>query len=696
MGGARHQLAVDVGGTFTDLVLWDVERDVVLTRKQLTTPEDPSRGIFSGIDGLMAEARIEGRDVGRFVHATTLVANAILERKGARTALVATSGFRDVLEIRRELRYDLFEQHLEFPEPLVPRARRLTLDERMDARGVPRRAPSNASVAAVLDQLEESEAESVAVCLLHAYANPAHEELLARAIRERLPAVTVSLSSDVLPQIREYERTSATVINAYVQPVVQRYLGTLASGLAERGCAASVLVMTSTGGVVADRTAGNLPLLLIESGPAAGALIAARLSARAGERDLVAFDMGGTTAKICVIENGRPLVSNDHEVARAARFKTGSGMPVAVPVFDLLEIGAGGGSIARVDATGLVRVGPESASAHPGPACYGTGGQRPTVTDANLILGYLGGDVTFGGRRLDEAAARRALQEHIGDPTGTDAVEAAASVHRIVTETMAEALRVRAVEHNVDLRGRALVSFGGAAGLHAVGIAARLGIRRVICPPRTGVFSAAGLLVAPLAVDAAETWIAPLAQLDVDQIRSRFARLTRRATAELATAGVKPIRHSHSLEMSYVGQEFEIDVPLPSLPLETAEVDGLAVLFGDRYERLRGRRLEGYDTRVVTWRARVAADEPPLSDGLLGADGDAADPEDTRQIRLGDRWHEARILLWEAIASGDPMPGPLLVQHRDTALLVPPGAAVHGDGLRRLIVDLEGGSEHAG
>ena len=244
----------------------------------------------------------------------------------------------------------------------------------MDARGVPRRAPSNVSVAAVLDQLEESEAESVAVCLLHAYANPAHEELLARAIRERLPAVTVSLSSDVLPQIREYERTSATVINAYVQPVVQRYLGTLAAGLAERGCAASVLVMTSTGGVVADRTAGNLPLLLIESGPAAGALIAARLSARAGEHDLVAFDMGGTTAKICVIENGRPLVSNDHEVARAARFKTGSGMPVAIPVFDLLEIGAGGGSIARVDATGLVRVGPESASAHPGPACYGTGG----------------------------------------------------------------------------------------------------------------------------------------------------------------------------------------------------------------------------------------------------------------------------------------------------------------------------------
>ena len=304
-------------------------------------------------------------------------------------------------------------------------------------------------------------------------------------------------------------------------------------------------------------------------------------------------------------------------------------------------------------------------------------------------------NVTFGGGRLMRRPPGGRSEEHIGDPTGTDAVEAAASVHRIVTETMAEALRVRAVEHNVDLRGRALVSFGGAAGLHAVGIAARLGIRRVICPPRTE--SSRGRPARrPAGRRRRRNLDSAPAQLDVDQIRSRFARLTGRATAELATAGVKPVRHSHSLEMSYVGQEFEIDVPLPSLPLETAEVDGLAVLFGDRYERLRGRRLEGYDTRVVTWRARVAADEPPLSDGLLGADGEAADPEDTRQIRLGDGWHEARILPWEAIASGDPMPGPLLVQHRDTALLVPPGAAVHSDGLRRLIVDLEGGSEHAG
>jgi N-methylhydantoinase A len=683
---SSFHIGVDVGGTFTDVVLWDRVGDEAHSLKTLTT-EDPAQGIFEGIDRILAAANVQGCDVERFVHATTLVANAIIERRGARTALVATTGFRDVLQIRRELRYDLFEQHLQFPDPLIPRARRLELAERMDARGNPALVPGRDDLDALLAQIEGLDVDSVAVSLINSYANPAHERLVGDLLAERAPGLAVSLSSDVLPQIKEYERTSATAINAYVQPIVARYLGELSRGLAERGCSAPVLVMTSTGGVVSHATAERLPILLVESGPAAGAIFAARLSELAGSRNVVAFDMGGTTAKVCVVEESRPQIRTDHEVARTARFRSGSGMPIGIPVFDLLEIGAGGGSIAEVDATGLVRVGPRSAAARPGPACYGLGGTEPTVTDANLVLGYLDEDALFRDRRLDRDAALRALDQHVAKPTEMDPVEAALTVYRIVTETMAEALRIRTVEANVDARGLELVSFGGAAGVHAVDLARRLGIRRVVCPSRSGVFSAAGLLAAPLAVDVSRTWIAPLGELTARAVRNRFEALRAQADDVLERAGADVARREYSADMSYVGQEFEVDVALPSLPRDRGGMERMAQWFEERYQRLRGRRLEGYEPRIVTWRVRAAADDPPLSSGFLatgGGDGDA--PAGSRRVFLGGRWSEVPVFDWRGLPAGAAMAGPAVVQHTDTALVLPDRASLEVDQWRRLVV----------
>ena len=681
-----YRLGVDVGGTFTDLVLAGPDGHVV-THKQLTTPSDPARGVLDGLDLLLAQEQLVGRQITRFVHATTLVANAVLERRGARTALVATEGFRDVLEIRREMRYDLFEQHLEFPEPLVPRARRFEIEERMDAAGEPLRVPTPEERDRLMDRLIACRPESVAVALLHAYANPSHEKLVAEAVRAALPDATVSLSSDVLPQIREYERTSATALNAYVQPIVRDYLADLAAGLARRDCDARVLVMTSTGGIVSHETAVARPLLLIESGPAAGALLAARVMSQEDTQNIVAFDMGGTTAKVCVIDGGRPLIRTDHEVARTARFRPHSGIPTGIPVFDMIEIGAGGGSIARLDETGLIRVGPHSAAADPGPACYGRGGTLPTVTDANLVLGFLGEDLDVGGQTLDSRAARRAIDEHIAAPMGMEVAEAAQAIHRIVTETMAEALRVRAVEHNVDVRALDLVSFGGAAGLHAAGIAratghaacglsGSLGRLRGRGPPGR---TARGRCFAVLG--------SPLAELDVAHIRRRFGAIQKRAAAELALAAVTDVQTEYSVDMAYVGQEFEVDVPLPAVPKSQGDVDAIGGAFADRYERLRGRRLDGYDARVVTWRVRSAGPAPPLDEELLAERHSESKLPVQREVFLDGRHVAVPAYAWESVTSAV---GAALVEHQQTTVLVPDGATVGRDDRGRLVLTLNG------
>src|SRR5689334_6242025 len=465
------RVGVDIGGTFTDLILIDDSSGELTVGKVLTTPADPSRAVADVISEALQRANAEPAAVEHVIHGTTLVTNAVIERKGARTALLTTKGFRDAYEIAREHRYDLYDLFLEMPQPLVPRYLRLEVDERVYADGSIARAPDQDAVARLVAELRDKDIEAVAICFMHSYANPAHEQLVGAIVGEIAPGMRVSLSSDVVPEIREYERTSTTVVNVYVQELVETYLNELVQRLKRLGIEGELLLMLSSGGISTVETATRFPLRLLESGPAGGALASAYFGRLAGENDLLAFDMGGTTAKLCVIEDGKPLTSTEFEVDRKYRFKAGSGLPVKTPVVELIEIGAGGGSIARVDSLGLLKVGPDSAGADPGPACYGRGGRQPTVTDADLLLGYLDPGFFLGGRlQLDRPAAEAAIGSKIAEPLGMSSVRAAWGIHQLVNEGMASAARVHAIERGKDPRGLPLFAFGGAGPGHGFGV----------------------------------------------------------------------------------------------------------------------------------------------------------------------------------------------------------------------------------
>ncbi|HVB09183.1 MAG TPA: hydantoinase/oxoprolinase family protein, partial [Bacillota bacterium] len=477
------RLGVDIGGTFTDFVALDAESGRAWVWKRLTTPDDPSRAVLDGVDELLRQGDVNPADVSVLIHGTTLVANALIERKGARAGLIATEGHRDAIEIGREIRYDIYDLFLERPAPLVPRRLRLEARERVGATGEVLVPLDTEALARVVDGLRAEGVEAVAVCLLHAYANPAHEQQVEAAVRQGLPGVPVSISSRIAPESGEYERASTTVANAYVQPLMARYLARIQGSLAEKAPRARLYVVLSNGGLASAEQAQAVPVRLVESGPAAGAMAACRYAAGTGQRDLIAFDMGGTTAKMCVITAGRPATTHATEVAHRARFKKGSGIPLLVPTIHLIEIGAGGGSIARADALGLLKVGPQSAGADPGPACYGLGGQDATVTDANLVLGYLDEASFLGGRmRLDRGAAEAALLR-LGSQLGLTAIEAARGIHELVNESMAIATRRHVTEQARDPGRHALVALGGGGPIHATGLARRLGIPTVICPP---------------------------------------------------------------------------------------------------------------------------------------------------------------------------------------------------------------------
>src|ERR687888_852972 len=461
------RLGVDIGGTFTDLVVIDAATGTARVGKVLTTPKDPAHGVEAGIHALLDEARTRPGEVSAVVHGTTLATNALIERKGARTALLTTDGFRDALEIGREGRYDMYDLFIDPPPPLVPRHLRREVPERTLADGSIARALDEVAARRVLAELARDGVEALAICLLHAYVNPAHEARLAALAREAIPGAFVSCSSEVVPEIREYERGSTTCANAYVAPLMARYLEDLERRLGGLGIPGQLYVMQSSGGIALPPFARRLPVRLVESGPAAGALAAAQAARERREPKLLSFDMGGTTAKACVIDGGVPLVGREFEVARADRFKKGSGLPIRVPVIEMIEIGAGGGSIARVDRMGLLKVGPESAGADPGPACYNLGGRLPTVTDADLLLGYLDAEFFLGGRmRLARDAAHPALAGHVARPLGLDVVEAAWGVHRVVNENMAAAARIHGIERGKDLRAYTLFAFGGAGPVH--------------------------------------------------------------------------------------------------------------------------------------------------------------------------------------------------------------------------------------
>jgi N-methylhydantoinase A/oxoprolinase/acetone carboxylase beta subunit len=609
-------LAVDIGGTFTDLALIDSSTGRIEVAKTLTTPDDPAKGVIIGIRELVQKAGVPLGSVGRLIHATTLVTNSLITRSGAKTAFITTQGFRDLLQIGREMRYDLYDIRAVNPEPLVPRRLCLEVAERITSDGGVLVALENGAVDSIVDRVQRSGAEAVAICLINSYSNHEHEAKLGEAIRQELPNVYVSESWNLTRQIREYERASTTVANAYTQPQVDLYVRRLTEALAEEGFAGELHFMTSSGGVSSAEEIKRVPITMCESGPAAGAIAAGLVSQQCKLHKVLAFDMGGTTAKACFVEDGEPLMRYSFEVARTERLKRGSGLPIMMPTLDMIEIGAGGGSVAHIDGLGLLKVGPQSAGATPGPASYGLGGKAATVTDADLVLGYLDADSFLGGRmRLDIAAAHEAVGQ-LGQHLGVTLLEAATGIRDLVNENMASAARIHIIERGHDPRECALVATGGAAPSHAVEVGRRLGVATVICPPGSGVGSALGLLASRPKVELAHTQIERLADVDTARIGRLFARLEQTAVETIGEIGLdrSTIAIRRLADMRFAGQQHEVTVELPEFSRDNrATISEFTDSFLNLYRRLFGNLMTKVPPiEIVTWRLVAEGPKPEL------------------------------------------------------------------------------------
>jgi N-methylhydantoinase A len=669
---------VDIGGTFTDLCLVDGEH-VVAVGKTLTTPQDPSAAVETVLAETLERVERSFSDLELVVHGTTLVTNAIIERKGSPTALLTTQGFRDAVEIGRERRYELYDLMVELPRPLVPRHLRFDVPERTLADGSVAMALDEPYVERLGRELGESGVEAVAVSFLHSFTNPEHERRAREALQRAAPALRVSLSSEVAAEIREYERTTTTVANVYVQNLIDRYLTELRARLERQGFEGRLYVMLSSGGVATVETASRFPIRLLESGPAAGALAAATYGRVSGHPDLVSFDMGGTTAKLCVVEEGRPLVADEFEVDRMYRLKRGSGTPVSVPVIDMIEIGVGGGSIASVDALGLMKVGPHSAGADPGPACYGLGGTEPTVTDADLVLGYLDPGYFLGGKMaLDVEGARAAIEHEVAGPLGLSVDEAAWGIHTIVNENMANAARVHAVERGKDPTTLPLFAFGGAGPVHAAGVAAALGSPALVAPLGAGVMSALGFLTAPLSFDFVRTWRCALDDVDFARVNSLLADMEGDGAALLAQSGVAQadVTHERYADMRYVGQGHEVRVLLP--PDELHETDTLVERFEREYEQLYGRRGPDVPVEAINWRVVSSGPRPELELAAVALEESSRPPRGARRAyfpTLGG-YVETPVYDRYALRPGTRFDGPAIVEERESTLVVGPGQRI--------------------
>ena len=684
------RIGIDIGGTFTDLVAFSADGDV-LTRKVLSTPHDYAEGIVAGLATLLEAARGE---VAEVLHATTIGSNTILEGKGARTALITTEGFRDVLEIRDLRMPRLYDMHWSKPAALVERRLRLEIREKIGPDGAIRVPLDRASLAAAIETLRRERAESLAVCLLHSYANPAHEQAVAEAVRAALPDLPVSLSHAILPEIKEYPRTSTTVINAYVQPIVRAYLTSLAARLRALGIEAPLHLMQSNGGLATEAFAARFPAHIVESGPAAGVVGAAALAARLDEKRLITFDMGGTTAKAGLVENGEVLRSEAMEVGAGvtagARLLVGAGYMLKLPAIDLAEVGAGGGSICRLDAAGAPKVGPGSAGADPGPACYGRGGTLPTITDCNLVLGYLDpGGLAGGSLPVDPEAARAAVARHLAEPLGLSVELAAHGMLRIAAATMMRAIRAVSVERGRDPRDFALLAFGGNGPLFAAAIAAELGIGRVIVPPLPGLFSAFGLLVADTEHHASRSLRTRVDTADPARLRETLRELQDAAATQLAADGFPPARRQirRSASARYVGQSTELAVELPDGDA-AAVLAALPGLFAEEHARVYGFRApadEPVELVGLGIIARGIPDAPRLPAKIAPL---ATRAPATRSAWLdGPGWTTLPVIDRAALGPGA-LAGPLIVQEYDATCLVPPAATAALDGFGNIVLTL--------
>ena len=693
-------LAIDVGGTFTDVTLLDRDTGNLHFAKVLTTPDDPSRGSIKGASEILKRIDTSPSSVGEMIHATTVATNAVIERKGAKIGLLTTKGFRDTLEIGREARYDIYDLNLRMPEPLVPRARRLEVDERISADGevlVPLDEKNAAK--AIANLVEKHKIEALAICLLNGFAYPQHERRLVEIAQTIYPDLIISVSHQVAGEIREYERSSTTSVDAYVKPMVNRYVERLSDELARLGLEPQVAMMLSHGGVgPAREVSRSFPVRMIESGPAAGAIAAAHFARTALETpNAVAFDMGGTTAKISVIREGKPTVTNAFEVAHVHRFKRGSGLPLQISAIELLEIGAGGGSIAHVNELGLLNVGPHSAGAVPGPACYGLGGEHPTITDADLLLGYLDPDHFLGGdMTLDPALSHKAMMTQIGERLGMSVYQVAWGIHDLVNEKMAAATRAHAAESGIDLRRFSLIAFGGAGPVHAYAIARKLGMPQVLCPLGAGVASAIGCLVAPPSIDLVTAHEGELDHLDWSRISREYELMRDQGKVALGTLtdGDIGLNLQATFEMRCQGQGYSIMVPIGDNPTYgQAMAPLLTKRFNAQYNRIYGHLPPAVPLEVVSLKARIGQPRDAVefranSSPNLSPSG----PEKNRRVLrfTGDgETIEGVVYDRYALNAGYSGDGPAVIEERETSIVIGPDARFRIDPEFNLIIELE-------
>jgi N-methylhydantoinase A len=685
---SKAALAVDIGGTFTDIVLEAGDRR--FTHKLLTTPAAPEQAVLDGIAAVLAQAELEPAAIDLILHGTTLATNAIIERAGAKTALIVTAGFRDSVEMAYENRFEQYDINVERPAPLVPRHLRWPVTERMAASGTPVTPLDEATVAAWIPEIARHGIESLAIGLLHAYANPAHERRTAEIIAAALPDLPITLASTVCPEIREYERLSTACANAYIQPLVARYLSALDAGLKARGFACPILLMMSSGGLATIDTAIHTPIRLVESGPAGGAILARHIAAERDLDRLLSFDMGGTTAKICLIDDGEAETSRTFEVARAYRFTRGSGLPLRIPVIEMVEIGAGGGSIARVDSLQRIQVGPESAGADPGPAAYRQGGELATVTDADIARGRIDPDGFAGGTiTLDPIFADAALQRAVGDALDLDAVLAAFAVSEVVDENMANAARVHAVERGRDLTERAMVAFGGAAPLHAARLAEKLGIDTVIIPDGAGVGSAIGFLRAPVAFELVRSLYGRLGALDAAAVAAMFDAMHAEAEAVVRLgAPDEDLLETRTAFMRYLGQGHEISVPVPLGTLGTDQMAALREAFETAYRAQFGLIIPDVEVEVLNWSLLVATPpqapaKPPTPDARP-----APKPSGTRSVfdTTHSEFRDVPVYARADLAPGTTIPGPAVITEAQTTTIVSSRFNATIDGLGTIIL----------
>jgi N-methylhydantoinase A len=695
MPGKHYRLGCDIGGTFTDFVLLDDRTGELHVHKCLTTPKDPSDAVEAGIRALAERVPGLVEELDEIVHGTTLVINAILERKGARTGLLTTRGFRDVLELAREIRYAPYDVMAEFPEPLVPRRLRGEVDERLRSDGSVLRPLDPVQARAALDALLAQGIESLAVCLLHSFENPAHERALQGLAAQVAPGLSVSISCDVLPQIREYERTSTTVTNAYVKPLTGRYLRRLADRVAALGCRSKLFIMLSSGGITSVETAAESPVRIIESGPTAAVIAGQYWGRRFGVREMFCFDMGGTTAKSCLIQNGRAGVVPTFEVGRVQRFLKGSGLSIQVPVVDLMEIGAGGGSIARVSRLGTLQVGPDSSSADPGPICYGRGGTEPCVTDADLALGYLDERYFLGGTMpLDREAARRGIDERIARPLGVTFLQAVWGIHDLIDETMAAAAKTHIAEKGGNPRLATVVAFGGAGPVHAYGLAAKLGAPRLLVPPNAGVGSALGFFTAPRAFDLVRSHKVALDDADFAALEALFRELEAAGARTLVQSGAadEPVTFERSVDVRFVGQGAETTLPVPERDVAALDRGTVRRRFDEEYARLYGRTYPDSAVEFINFKVRARLPDRLLELARLPDEPRplAAAVKGRRPAYCPRRRDFAPHVVYDRyrLGAGAAFCGPAIVEERESTVVVGDGAAVRVDEFGFLWIDL--------